>query len=205
MIQSYWNNESDPYQYPGTGVLRNIPGIKDGRNLETFEQRATSLRLEEAVQAVSGLPLNFALWQTLHRVLFQDVYEWAGHVRTVQIAKGNTVFAMPLHIEAEADRLFGEMNAEQLIKLDHSKFSSRLAYYFAELNVLHPFREGNGRTQKLVFDEITRRAGFDIDWETISVEKLLEALVLTFRKQDYSQLEALFKTAIAPNAPYPLY
>lgn len=197
MTDSYWNNASDPYRDPESGVLKNIPGIRDASALDSFEQRATSLRLDEALQSVSLLPVNFALWKSLHRVLFQDVYAWAGHVRTVQIAKGTTVFAMPEHIEAEAERLLAEMEKEKLTAAERPRFVARLPYYFAELNVLHPFREGNGRTQKLVFDEIARRASLIINWEEMEADLLLEALIVAFESQEYGKLENLFQIAIA--------
>lgn len=67
--------------------------------MEVFEQRATTLRLDEVIEAVADKPIDMALWRTIHRILFQDVYTWAGKIRTVQLAKGDTVFAMPEHIE----------------------------------------------------------------------------------------------------------
>ncbi|MCB1556362.1 MAG: Fic family protein [Alphaproteobacteria bacterium] len=150
MGESYWNQTGDPYQYAGSSVLKNIPNLKDADALDVFEHRATALRLDEAVESAAGKPVSLALWQYIHRTLFQDVYGWAGEIRSVQLAKGSTVFAMPEHIETEAARIFKELATDNLSD------PGRLAFYFGELNVLHPFREGNGRTQKLLFDEVVR-------------------------------------------------
>ena len=196
MTASYWNTDSDPYQYPGTQLLNNLPDIRTAAALESFEQRAMALRLDEMPVAIAETPMGLAAWQTIHRILFQDVYSWAGQIRTVQLAKGNTVFAMPEHIEAEAKRVFDKLQREHQEALNHNQLVSRLAYYFGELNVLHPFREGNGRTQKLLFDEIARRARYRIDWAEMDVDTLLEALIAVYRQQQYEVLERLFEMAL---------
>jgi cell filamentation protein len=105
MPGSYWNRESDPYQYPDSAVLKNLPDIRDQQTLDIFEQRATALRLDEVIVAIAGESISLSMWRTIHRLLFQDVYAWAGEIRTVQLAKGSTVFAMPGHIESEATRI----------------------------------------------------------------------------------------------------
>lgn len=196
MSESYWNKESDPYLYLDSPVLKNLPDIRDADALEVFESRATALRMDEVIGAVITTPITFALWRDIHRTLLQDVYEWAGEIRSVQLAKGDTVFAMPQHIEAAASRIFDEFSGENFGVLDRAHYVSRLAYYFGELNVLHPFREGNGRTQKLLFKEITRRHGYILDWSRIEVDALLRALIMAYRKQDYTFIEALFREAL---------
>jgi len=195
-MTSYWNTKSDPYQYPNSSVLKNLPGIRKACVLEAFEQRATALRLDDMMKAIAGVPVNLAMWQTIHRILFQDVYDWAGQIRIVQLAKSHTVFAMPEHIAPEAKRIFDMLERENLALLNRNPLVLRLACYFGELNVLHPFREGNGRTQKLLFDEIVRRYGYEIRWEKMDVDVLLQAVVTAFHKQDYAPLEKLFNMAL---------
>lgn len=202
MTNSYWNTESDPYQYPDSPILKNLPDIRDADSLEVFEQRATALRLDEMIAAIADGPIQLEAWQTIHRILFQDVYDWAGQIRTVQLAKGNTVFALPEHIEAEAKRIFDKFGRENFATLSRDVLISKLAYYFGELNVLHPFREGNGRTQKLLFDEIVRRYGYSIDWAKMGVDTLLKAVIAAFHKQDYKLLVELFDLSLAQSKPH---
>ncbi len=100
-------------------------------------------------------------WKNIHFYLFQDIYEWAGELRTVKISKGRTMFAAPEFIESEASRLFQRLRMEKfLVGQDQGPFISRLAHYYGELNVLHPFRKGNGRSQKLLFELLALNAGF---------------------------------------------
>jgi cell filamentation protein len=192
MSASYWSDQSDHYQYQNSAVLKNLPDIRDAKVLEVFEQRATTMRLDEVLSASSDSEIGLSLWQTIHRILFQDIYAWAGEIRTVQLAKGNTTFAIPEYIATEAKRIFDQINNENLPSLERHIFIQRLAYYFGELNVLHPFREGNGRTQKLLFDEIARRSQYVINWAGIEADALLEAVIIAFHKQDYSLLAKLF-------------
>lgn len=190
MSEPYWNEHSDPYQYANSTILKNIPGILDPAALEQFEKRVTTLRLDEVLEAIAHDPISLESWQSIHRILFQDVYAWAGEIRTVHLAKGRTVFAMPEHIASQAENIFSALAG------DNPSDPSRLAYYFGELNVLHPFREGNGRTQKLLFDEIVRRDKKAIAWHVMDVNVLLNALITAYQKQDYTPLADLFKTAL---------
>jgi cell filamentation protein len=197
MEQPYSDNSSDSYVYPDSGVLKNIPNIRDAVALQTFEQRATALRYDEAMSAIKDMQISLAAWQLLHRILFQDVYVWAGDIRTVQLAKGKTVFAMPEHILRQAHEIFGAFEKE-IPSSRTDVLVDRLAYYFAELNVLHPFREGNGRTQKMLFDEMTRRFGYEINWANISTEEFLDAVVAAYDSQDYSKIQKLFRNEMKP-------
>lgn len=196
MIDSYFSDSADPYQYPDSSVLSNIPGIKDADTLEKFEQRMSTIRADEVAAHIISQPVNLAMWQIIHRILFQDVYEWAGEIRSVQLAKGDTVFAHPPYIEAEAERIFKGLAEDNLFEANQETFVSRIAYYFGELNTLHPFREGNGRTQKMLFDEIAKRAGYIINWSLIDADALLKAAITAFRIQDCQQLTQLFSRAI---------
>ncbi len=197
MTDPYWSDQSDPYQYPNSPVLKNLEGILDAELLENFEKRATNLRSDEAKASIANKPFDLATWRMAHRVLFQDVYAWAGEIRSVQLSKGDTVFAMPERIEAEAGKIFASLNHDNLPGLERDLFVSRIAYYFGELNVLHPFREGNGRTEKLLFDEIARRCGYVIKWHCMSADELLDSLIAAYQKQNYTSLEKLFSIGLA--------
>lgn len=100
--------------------------------------------------------------------MFQDIYDWAGELRTVDISKGGTRFAIVNRIEPEADKLFRQMAQETyLAGLSRDRFVARLAHYYCELNVIHPFSDGNGRAQRLMFEVISINAGFELRWEPI--------------------------------------
>ena len=174
----YWSDHSDAYQYPNSTVLKNIPSVTDGAELEALELNATIARMPEVLSRIQNKPLALTLWQDIHRTLFQDIYAWAGEFRSVQMSKGSTIFAYPENILSEGDRIFGELKAENnLQNVRKNELCKRLAYYFSECNALHPFREGNGRTQKLLFGEIVRRLGYRIVWKELSVADHLKAVI----------------------------
>ncbi len=176
---SYFSEQDQQYQAI-SGVLKNIPAIDDQKNLEEFESRATTLRLFETEEFISKNKIDFEMWKNIHKILFQDVYDWAGQIRNVQMSKGSTIFAHPQFIEKEANKIFCNLVGENFLQnLAHKNFCQRLAHYHTELNALHPFREGTGRTLKLLLNEIARRSNFYITWEDekVTVEKYLAATI----------------------------
>jgi cell filamentation protein len=100
-------------------------------------------------------------------MLFSSLYEWAGEIRRVGIWKGATKFCAPERIEKEAVKLFDALNQDFSEKgrfWNLNKAADRLAYHYGELNILHPFREGNGRTQRVLFEFIAQDIGYSIRW-----------------------------------------
>lgn len=195
---AYWNDRSDVYQYSQSTVLKNIPGIENGAELEAFELNVTTARMPEALAYIRNQPVGLKLWQDIHRILFQDIFEWAGRFRTVQMSKGDTLFAHPENIQSEGGRIFLQLNGENNLEgLQKPKLCQRLAYYFSECNALHPFREGNGRTQKFLFGEIVKRLNHHIDWKRLSSEEHLQAVIAGYQHR-FEQLTAVFEKIIIP-------
>jgi cell filamentation protein len=136
---------ADPYCYPGTTVLKNRLGLRDQAKLDAFEKEVTSARADQVVPAGR---LSYRHYRAIHRHLFQDVYSWAGRIRNVRISKGGNPFCYPEHIDREMKRLFADLKKRKLLQdatLD--EFAEGAAHLLAEVNAIHPFREGNGRTQ----------------------------------------------------------
>lgn len=110
----------------------------------------------------------------LHRWLFEDVYAWAGTIRTVPIIKDRSRFANPRFIEEGASRLFDELREKrQLRTVAAADLPGRLAYYFGELNALHPFREGNGRTQRLFLRQLLEVRGMLLEWDRVTADEIV--------------------------------
>lgn len=163
---------ADPYTYPGTRVLRNIPGIRDDAALRDFEYEQTKLRIEELRE--NPIPGKFDLehLKAIHAHVFQDVYEWAGQVRSVNISKNGDAFAQPAFIESAGRQLGAALAKENnLQRLEKPQFVERLAHHYSEWNALHPFREGNGRTTRELIGQLAREAGYDLDQTRIDNSK----------------------------------
>ena len=172
----------DPYVYPGTNVLRNRFGLRDAGELERRERDASYARLLQL--AAEPLPGRYDLahLQAFHRHIFGDVWPWAGELRTVAIAKDNTMFALPAHIAPYlSDVLAGLPRENYLRGLPADRLADRLTHYLAEINAVHPFREGNGRTQRAFVGQLAAQAGCHLAWEQLTPARNIETAVAAMR------------------------
>ncbi|CAN5473066.1 Fic family protein [soil metagenome] len=168
----------DPYCYDGTSVLRNRLDLQTQDELTEFEHAMSSQRAEEPLPAGD---LDQHHYCALHRHFYQDVYDWAGELRTVRTAKGGNAFCFPENIVAELKKLFGALaSAGHFHGLDADSFSSSAAHFLAELNAIHPFREGNGRTQLTFLKLIADAAGHPIDLRRLDPPAMLQAMITSF-------------------------
>jgi cell filamentation protein len=170
--------EADPYCYPGTTILINRLGIRDQARLEAFE---TDVSIERAAQALPRGRLSYTHYRAIHRHLFQDVYVWAGRIRTVRIFKERSAFCYPDHIDREMKRLFAGLARQKHLRgLDASTFAREVAHFLAELNAIHPFREGNGRTQLSFLTLIAEWAGHPLSLNRLYPKAVIDATIASF-------------------------
>jgi len=190
----------DPYVYPETNVLRNLRDIRDAGQLSRFEAIATTRRAIELEHEPIRGEFDGRHLQAIHRYLFQDVFEWAGRFRTVDISKSGDPFAFHPHIVSSVDKICGELKGERyLAGADSERFAIRGAYYFGEINAIHPFRDGNGRTQREFMREIGLRNGLTTDWSQVSREEMIAASRRSLR-MDNAGLERVLRTALNNDA-----
>ena len=150
----------DPYSDPVTGVLYNKLGLSTGAGLEAAEREITHAALILLHESPISPSYDLPHLREIHKRIFGDIYEWAGQIRTVAIAKG-AMFCLPQYIDSSAAVIFRELHDEDCLRgLDRGMFVGRLAYYLGEVNALHPFREGNGRAQRAFFGQLARDTGF---------------------------------------------
>lgn len=172
----------DPYCYPGTTVLKNLADIREQAALDEFEAAMTALRAEEALPRGR---LGVAQYKAIHRHLFQDVYAWAGQYRTVRIAKDGSAFCYPENITREMQRLFGSLKDDRyLAGRSRETFAADAASFLSTLNAVHPFREGNGRTQVAFLSLLAARAGHPLDLEKLEPDAFLAAMIASFKGDD---------------------
>jgi len=167
--------ELDPYCYPGTSVLINRLDIRSQSRLEAFE---TDVSAERASQPLPPGRLSYTHYRAIHRHLFQDVYAWAGRIRTVGIFKEGSAFCYPEHINREMRRLFAWLGKQKLLRgLDAEGFAVKAAHLLAELNAIHPFREGNGRTQLSFLTLLAERARHPLALKRLDPTAILRATI----------------------------
>lgn len=135
----------DVYCLPGSSVLKNKAGITDQELLDQYEADLTTIRLLELARSAVQGQFDLEHLCQIHRYLFQDIYEWAGSIRTVDIIRGESRFCNVRHIQTYADTVFSSLRDEDYLRaLSKRQFAARAAHYLSEINAIHPFREGNG-------------------------------------------------------------
>lgn len=158
----------DPYMDLGATVLRNKLGITDRYELSLSEEMFARLRSQEL--AAKGVTGSFDLehFKSIHQYLFQDVYEWAGEPRIIDISKGGTIFEKCTRIAAATDGIQRSLESENYLKdLSRPEFAKRLASYYKMWNAVHPFREGNGRSTRMMMGQLAANAGWMLDVQRI--------------------------------------
>jgi cell filamentation protein len=168
----------DPYTYKNTTLLINKLDLRTQAELDAFEAEISSARAEDPLPDGK---LDFAHYCAIHHHLFQDVYDWAGQPRTVRISKSGNPFCFPENIRSQATTLFEELRrSDHLKNLGPGIFSEKAAHFLAELNAIHAFREGNGRSQLALLALLADNAGHPLDFDKLNPDEMLEAMIASF-------------------------
>lgn len=189
---SDWND----YFYPGTDVLRNKLGIQDKEELDRAERRLVDQRMRQ------GCPegnFDLAHLEAIHRHLFQDVYEWAGQLRTVDMYKSAPgEFQPPDRIETVVQGAHElAVKADFLRNMNVWEFSDKAAQIVGDINQAHAFREGNGRTQFEYLEQLGERAGHNVDTTRIDRAAWIEASIAA-SQGNYGAMNDQIRGAIVP-------
>lgn len=172
---------SDHYVYPDTGTLINKAGIRDQDELDKFEADATAVRMLELIDQPIRGNFDLAHLQAIHQHLFQDVYDWAGELREVDISRGSSHFGNWALIGSYLDGELKKLQRENYLRdCTPEHFVQRLAHYMSEINAAHPFREGNGRTQRAFSAQLADQAGYFIDFEPVDQEQMYAVMIASF-------------------------
>jgi cell filamentation protein len=178
MIDLGYDAFADPYCYKNSFVLKNRAGLRDAAALEDFELEMTALRAEEPLPAGRFGPAHY---RAVHRHLFQDIYRWAGRYRTVRTAKDGNPFCFPEHIPAQMDAVFAALHERGGLDPPTSEhFLTAATEFLADLNAIHPFREGNGRAQLAFMHLLGLRAGYPFDFGNLQRDSFLPAMIASY-------------------------
>ena len=166
------------YCYPNTEVLRNKLNIKDIKKLQIYEAKITAAKsLGLRKKGITG-DFDVKHIKQIHKYLFEDIYPFAGEFRTENIAKGEFRFAQSEYIEPELENLLNKLKKENYLEgLDKKELAIKLAYYLAELNVLHPFREGNGRTNREFIRQLALKNEYVLNLKNALPQEVLDASI----------------------------
>jgi cell filamentation protein len=195
----------DPYLIPRSNVLRNLAGASTVETLAAAEADLSFARALQLLDSPVTATNDLSELQAIHHHLFQDIYEWAGEVRTVDVRKNvpGADFFLPHGFIGHAAALcFTELAEDEfLADLSRASFVKRLAYHYEKINYIHPFREGNGRTQRIFWNRVALQAGWQLDWRPVHGEENHLAARIGSDEQDLGPLIAMFdKIVTEPDA-----
>lgn len=192
---------SSIYCYPDSSVLKNKLDIRDPVLLRKVEADLSSARQAEIFRTPVVGRFTATHLCNIHRKLLGDVYSFAGHFRREDIAKGPTRFVTYSQIKEKLQRLLGQLQQEKWLEnVPFEAFVARSAYYMAELNYIHPFREGNGRAIREFMRLLFLHNGYVVQWDAVDVEALLNAMIDSV--YDIAHLEQILKQCLVA-APDP--
>lgn len=193
MVDKYGTGQ-DPYCYKDTNVLINKFNIRDEKTLYEAESEITTVALKKI--SFSLPPYDLECLKNIHFILFSSIYAWAGEIRTIDISKQETRFCTYSRIEAEANTIFNSLrNNDFYINDSYKDFVSNIAELYADLNMIHPFRDGNGRTQRILFEHIVLNYEYIIDWSVVSTNEWMLANIRGVGC-DFSLLTKIFHLAL---------
>ena len=184
--------EGSKYCYENSGILINKLDIRDYKQLEKYEAKITAAKsLGLRIKGITG-DFDKKHYISIHKYLFEDIYPFAGEFREENIGKGEFRFASFEYIEPELDRLLNELKQENFLAgLSKQELAKRLAYYLSELNVLHPFREGNGRTNREFIRQLALKNGYVLNLKNTPPQEVLDASIKSV--VDTSDLEKIIE------------
>ncbi|MEG2310602.1 MAG: Fic family protein [Clostridia bacterium] len=182
------------YTYKGSDILINKLNIKDEILLKEYETRMVSFKL--ATITLSNMLKSFDInhLKKIHKYLFDEVYNFAGEFRRENITKDNFKFAEYEYIEENAKLILNSINISNLKLLSYDELISKISYLLTELNVLHPFRDGNGRTIRELIRQLLYEIGYEINFQNIEYNDIIRVSKLAII--DESEQIKLLKKSI---------
>ena len=207
----------NPYVDPNTRVNFNRLGITDSRVLQVAEYQATAIRIQQLDLAPIAGDFGLEHWRAVHEHIFQDVYDWAGKERTLNLSKVDPVeawwksrFAPHDRIAELAAQMAGEIKAwNRLQGLSQADFTAGITKVYVMANHTHPFPEGNGRSTQALLSQLAREAGYELrfvnidkrSWNVAAARSMPQVNArepLLTRPADAKLIHAAFKTIVAP-------
>lgn len=182
----------DDYFFADSDVLKNKLNIHDNDELQKAEAQITKVR-SYSIPPVSS---NLEGLKQIHEHFFSDVYEWAGEFREVGMRKEGKPFLPPDQIESTCQDIMTRLEKNDFLQgLDQDEFSKSAAHLLGEINAAHPFREGNGRTQRAFVSQIAEKAGYQLDFSNITAERNIQASI-EFSEGQPEKMELMVAEAV---------
>lgn len=194
---------SDPHYDDQNKILRNVANIKIQADLDALEKRETLLALMRLQKTPVEGKYDQKHLQAVHQAIFKRVYPWAGELRLITISGHGEMFCRAEYMQSNLDRIFKDLASEKHLKsLKVNEFCDRAAYYLGEINSIHPFREGNGRTQREFMRNLATNAGIYLDWAKTNRQEFYQACSLNHNRGETGPLASILRQAVVGGTVY---
>ena len=178
--------------YPGTTVLVNRFGLQTQGELDAVEAALVTAKASQWEEKPQCTTFDFAHYKAIHKYLFGELYSWAGETRTINISKKGTQFCPAAEIPRVGNAVFNRLKEQDFFKnFSKDTFTEEIVDFYERTNELHPFREGNGRTQRVFLAQLAQNAGYRLDFACVDPDELMIATIYAAQGMD-EQLKALF-------------
>lgn len=164
--------------YEGTSCLINKFDIHDDKQLSKIEAEITLAKISILENSPISEEFDLEHYKSIHRFIFEDLYDWAGEFRQVDISKKGTSFCSVEQLETIAKNCFDRLkNNNFFLDLDREEFIDAIVDFYHITNMLHPFREGNGRVQRVFIEQLIHHNGYDFSFSDIDSDDLMIATI----------------------------
>lgn len=168
-----YDSINSKYTYPASNVIKNKMDIKDEKKLEEYERQMVAFKLATIRKHKMPEKFDANRLKYIHEFLFSEIYDFAGKYREENITKDNFMFAQFEYIDENVNEILNKIDVEKLKEMSFDEKLKNISYYMTELNVLHPFREGNGRTIREFIRQLLNELKLDIDFSKIEYEEII--------------------------------
>lgn len=165
------------YTYKNSGTLKNKLNIQDEKKLKKYETEMVAFKLSTLKDANIKRTYDAKHLRAIHKHLFEDVYDFAGEYRRENITKENFRFSEFHYIEDNIEEIFKKVDMQKLKQMAFDELVVFISQIMTDLNVLHPFREGNGRATREFIRELLEDLGYEINWFLIDYNEILRASI----------------------------
>ena len=187
--------------YEGTSCLINKLDIRDEKQLDIMESHITLAKISISQHNPIDGNFDFEHYKAIHKFIFEDLYDWAGIPRTVDLSKKGTSFVKAENIEKIATACFERLKNQNYFKdLDMDDFVEKMTDFYCVTNNLHPFREGNGRTQRVFLSQLALNAGYEMNFADMDTDELMVATIQAANGVD-TYLKDVLREIITPITP----
>ena len=187
--------------YKGTTCLINKLDIRDEKQLDIVESQITVAKISILQHNPIEGNFDFEHYKAIHKFIFEDLYDWAGIPRTVDISKKGTFFVAAKNIDEIATACFERLKNQNYFKnLELDDFVEKITDFYCVTNNLHPFREGNGRTQRVFLSQLALNAGYEMDFANMDTDELMVATIQAANGVD-TYLKNVLREIIKPIEP----